>query len=540
MNRIYYNGVIKTLDEAYPEVSAIWVKDGVIVRVGDDETILALAEADTETIDLEGKFVLPGCVDSHMHLYMGGAFARRINLDPVKSYAEVVALIEAALPKAREEGGWVVCGRFNNEYWSDTNKVPDRHDLDAIAADVPIFMQRACGHMSTCNTKALQLGGLWEERKDTTKQTMDFGEDGLPNGYLRERTTSVLSKTFMSFEVEDMKKLIMESCETALSKGLVGVHSHDFNIVAQRGDGDQGMVLQAYKELVEEGKLPIRVYQQCTFRTHEQIDDFLSWGYKQNDNIGRFRFGPVKFVADGSLGSHSAAMRKPYKNDPEMTGILNLSDELLLGLAEKAAAAGFDMVAHCIGDRSLEQVMNVFEYTTRKYPRANTRNGIIHCQVMDSKQQDQFKEMNMVAYVQPIFVKSDGLVVDDCVGEELGRQSYNWRRYIDMGVHQCGGSDFPVEPMDPLPNLYYAVSRMTQKGYPWYPENGVTLDEAVRMFTVECAYASHEEATRGTLGVGKYCDMVVLDRNIYERPIEELLETQVLMTIVDGEVAYQK
>ena len=326
MNRIYYNGVIKTLDEAYPEVSAIWVKDGVIVRVGDDETILALAEADTETIDLEGKFVLPGFVDSHMHLYMGGAFARRINLDLVKSYAVVVARIEAALPKAREEGGWVVCGRFNNEYWSDTNKVPDRHDLDAIAEDVPIFMQRACGHMSTCNTKALQLGGLWEERKDTTKQTMDFGEDGLPNGYLRERTTSVLSKTFMSFEVEDMKKLIMESCETALSKGLVGVHSHDFNIVAQRGDGDKGMVLQAYKELVEEGKLPIRVYQQCTFRTHEQIDDFLSWGYKQNDNIGRFRFGPVKFVADGSLGYHSAAKRKPYKNDPEMMGILNLSD----------------------------------------------------------------------------------------------------------------------------------------------------------------------------------------------------------------------
>ena len=537
MDTIFYNGVIKTLDEAYPQVSAMAVKDGVILRVGSDEAMLALADEHTKKIDLEGKFALPGFVDTHLHLYMGGAFARRINLSGARSWAEIVEICKAYAVKAREEGRRVVCGKFNNDYWSDTNKIPDRHDLDAIAEDVPVFMQRACGHLSTCNTKALQLAGLWEERKETTKLTMDFGSDGLPNGYLRERTTGRVSKIIMNFEVEDVKNLIEETCQKALEKGLVGVHSHDFNIVS---DGDQKKVLQAYKELVDEGRLPIRVYQQNTFREHEQIDDFLSWGYHQNDSIGRFTFGPVKFVADGSLGSHSAAMRKPYKNDPEMRGILNLSDEKILNLAEKAAAAGFDMVAHCIGDRALEQVMNVFEHTTKKYPRANTRNGIIHCQIMDEEQQDKFREMNMVAYVQPIFVKADGLVVDDCVGEELGRQSYNWRRFKDMGVHMCGGSDFPIEPFDPLPNLYYAVTRMTNKGEPWYPENGVTLDEAVRMFTVEAAYASHEEATRGTLGVGKYCDMVVLDKNIYEEPIEELLNTTVEMTVVDGEVAYRK
>lgn len=536
MDTIYYNGVIKTLDGAYPQVSAIAVKDGVIVRVGNDEEMLALACDHTKKVDLGGRFALPGFVDTHLHMYMGGEFYKRINLDPAKSWAEAAGWCRARVDAARAEGRWVVAGMFNNDYWSDTHKIPDRHDLDAIAEDVPVFLQRACGHLSTCNTLALKLSGLWEERKETTKETMDFGEDGLPNGYLRESTTTRVTRLILNFGVEEIKELTLDSCRRALEKGIVGVHSHDINIVKP---GDQAMVIQAMKEMAEAGELPIRIYEQNCMRSEEQLDEFLSWGYHQNDTVGRFRFGPIKFIADGSLGSHSAAMRKPYENDPGMQGILINTDEELFAMADKAAAAGFDLVAHCIGDRALEQVMNALEYTTKKYPRANTRNGIIHCQVMDEALQDKFKEMNMIAYVQPIFVKADGLVVDDCVGKELGRQSYNWRRFIDMGVHMCGGSDYPVEPFDPLPNLYHAVTRMTNKGEAWYPENGVTLDEAVRMFTVEAAYASHEEATRGTLGVGKYCDMVVLDKNIFEEPVEELLNTRVCMTIVDGEIAYE-
>ena len=160
---------------------------------------------------------------------------------------------------------------------------------------------------------------------------------------------------------------------------------------------------------------------------------------------------------------------------------------------------------------------------------------------MDQAQQDRFKEMNLVAYVQPVFLKADSKVVDDCVGPELGKQSYNWRRYEDLGVHMCGGSDCPVEPFDVLPNLYYAVTRRDGRNGPqWYPENGVTLEEAVEMFTSEAAYASYDEDRYGTLTVGKYADLVVLDRNIFERPLEELFDTQVMLTMVEGEIVYQR
>jgi len=536
VNTIFYNGVIKTLDNAYPEVSALWVKDGVILRAGSDDEILALSDETTKKVDLGGKLALPGFCDTHMHLGFFGITSRRIDLADAKSWAEVVETCKKDAEKARKNNGWIVCSSFNQDYWSDTNKMPDRHDLDAIAEDVPIYMQRACGHIACCNTKALRLSELWNERKETTVHKMDFEEDGTPNGYIRENTAFIPQNYFGVYTLEQKKDMIEEAAQKALAKGLVQVHSHDFNMFGR----DLQENLTAFKELVAEGRLPIRVYEQNYTKDMDQLEEFLSLGYKQNDSIGRFKFGPIKIVADGSLGSHSAAMREPYKNDPDTKGILLYTDEDAEAICERAMSAGYDFVAHCIGDGALEQILNAIEKGRVKYPRVNARDGIIHCQIMDARQQERFKEMDMVAYVQPIFVKADGLVVDTCVGEELGKQSYNWRRYIDLGVHMCGGSDCPIEPFDPLPGLYYAVTRKTQKGDVWNPENGVTLDEAVRMFTVEAAYASHDEATRGTLGVGKYCDMVVLDKNIYEIDVEEILNTSVIMTIVDGEVAYEK
>lgn len=536
LDTIFYNGVIKTLDEAYPQVSAIAVKDGVVLRAGDDEEILALADEATKKVDLNGKLALPGFCDTHMHVFLTGMFARRIDLTNVTSWAEAVELCRKDAQKARVENRWVLGSNFNQDYWVDTQKIPDRHDLDAIAEDVPVFLQRACGHIACCNTLALQYCGLWGERKETTKEKMDFETTGLPNGYLRESTAFIPQSYFGRYDKEEIKDMVEEACQKALSKGLVQLHSHDFGMLG----ADYQTGVQIYRELEEEGRLPLRIYQQTYVGGVKDLEDFLSLGYSQNDAIGHFKFGPVKMVTDGSLGSHSAAMRKPYHNDPATRGILIYRDEEVETVCKKTMEAGYDFVAHCIGDAALEQVLNAIEKGRGECARADARDGIIHCQIMDAKQQERFQQMNLVAYVQPIFVKADGMVVDGCVGEELAKQSYNWRRYADLGVHMCGGSDCPIEPFDPLMGLYYAVTRKNAGGVSWYPENGVTLDEAVRMFTVEAAYASREETKRGTLGIGKYCDMVVLDRNIYEKDIEELLHTQVDMTVVDGNIVYRK
>lgn len=538
MDTIFYNGVIRTLDKAYPQVSAMAVKDGVILRLGTDQEVLSLADANTKKIDLEGRLMLPGFSDTHLHLLFYATFKRRIDLVDTTSYEEVVRLCKDDAEKARKENRWVIGCNFNQVNWSDVNKIPDRHDLDAIAADVPVFLQRACGHIVCLNTKALQLAGLWDERADTTKHTMDFGEDGLPNGYVRENSAMCVQSCWERFTVKAIKEMLVTVCKEAASKGIVQVHSDDFNLVA---DDDFADVIQAYKELAEEGRLPIRVNEQIRFRRAEQIQRFLDMGYRANDTLGRFKFGPIKFLCDGSLGSHSAAMRQPYRNDPGTKGLLLFGDEELYELAELAYTNSFHLVAHCIGDAALEQMLNTIQRVSRTHPHPDRRNGIIHCQIMDQAQQDRFKEMNLVAYVQPVFLKADSKVVDDCVGPELGRQSYNWRRYEDLGVHMCGGSDCPVEPFDVLPNLYYAVTRRDGRNGPqWYPENGVTLEEAVEMFTSEAAYASYDEDRYGTLTVGKYADLVVLDRNIFERPLEELFDTQVMLTMVEGEIVYQR
>ena len=536
MNTIFYNGVIKTMDDAYPEVSAIWVKDGVILRVGSDEEILALAEGDTKKVDLGGKLAVPGFCDTHMHLLFYGSLLQRIDMTEAKSWEECKKWCEDDAPKAREEGRWILGRSFNQDYWSDTNKMPDRHDLDAIAEDVPIALVRACGHIACCNTKALQLSGLWEERKDTTKETMDFGADGLPNGYVRENTVAILTKQFATYDLAQTKELLAQATQNAVKKGIVQCHTDDFNLLVE---GDLKQNLQAYKELVEEGRLPIRIYEQIRFQNSDQLKEFFDMGYKMKDKIGRFKFGPIKLLNDGSLGAHSAAMREEYKNDPGVKGLSLFSDEELLKIYRMSQENGYDVVTHCIGDGSLEQVLQTVEKVIYETPRPDWRHGVIHCQIMDSEQQDRFKKLNLVAYVQPIFVKADSNVVDDCVGPELAKQSYNWRRYIDLGVHQCGGSDCPVEPFDPLPNIYSAVTRKGSTGKPWYPENGVTVDEAVRMFTKEAAYASYEEQERGTLGVGKYCDMAVIDKNIYEIDPDEIKDANVVMTVIDGEIVYE-
>ena len=202
---------------------------------------------------------------------------------------------------------------------------------------------------------------------------------------------------------------------------------------------------------------------------------------------------------------------------------------------------GMQIAIHCIGDAALNQALTMYERIQRENPRTDCRHGIVHCQIMDEAQQDRFKKSNILAYIQPIFIKSDMNIVDDCVGEDLARQSYNWRRFEDLGVHQSGGSDCPVEPFDILPNMEYAITRTNpQTGQSWYPENAVTREEALKIFTLEGAYASFSENQKGSLTVGKYADLAVLDRDILAIEAGDIHNTQVLMTMVEGKIVYHK
>lgn len=537
MDRIFYNGQIRTLDDQYPSVSAVAVKNGIVMAVGRDEEICAMVGPATELVDLKGAFMCPGLIDSHMHLLLLSNKLRRTDIGVAKTFAECMDIMAKAAEEKKGTDGWAMGIGFNQDDWTDCNEVPTRLDLDKACGDVPAYIERACGHIATLNTKAMELMGMMNEKEGESQYKLRYFEDGTPNGVLCEDTVRLVEEYFPVPTVPEMKELILTGARYIASKGLVGVHSDDLNLVVPVKD--MPVILQAYKELSEADELPIRVHQQCRMLNLPMIEKFCS-EYKVRTKWGKnFTIGDIKIMGDGSLGAHTAVLRGEYKNAPEDHGIPLHDDEELYAMFRVAHNAGYPIVVHVIGDGAMDQVVNGYEIVMNENPKANMRHGIIHCQIMDEAQQDRFVKLNLLAYAQPVFVRYDSQIVDDCVGSELAKTSYNWRRYIDLGVHMSGGSDCPVEDCDPLANIYYAVTRMGMDGKPWYPENAVTMEEALKMFTIEGAYSAFEEAERGTITIGKYADFTVLDKNILENDPAELLNTKVLMTVVNGKTVYE-
>ena len=537
MDRIFYNGQIKTLDDQYPMVSAVAVKNGIVMAVGSDEEMKALAGPATEMVDLKGAFMCPGLIDSHMHLLLLSNKLRRTDIGVAKTFKECMDIMAKAAEAKKGTNGWAMGIGFNQDDWTDCNEVPTRLDLDKACGDVPAYIERACGHIATLNTKAMELMGMMNEKEGESQYKLRYFEDGTPNGVLCEDTVRLVEEYFPVPTVPEMKQLILMGANYIASKGLAGVHSDDLNLVVPVKD--MPVILQAYKELSEADELPIRVHQQCRMLNLPMIEKFCS-EYKVRTKWGKnFTIGDIKIMGDGSLGAHTAVLRGEYKNAPDDHGIPLHDDEELYAMFRVAHNAGYPIVVHVIGDGAMDQVVNGYELVMNENPKPNMRHGIIHCQIIDEAQQDRFVKLNLLAYAQPVFVRYDSQIVDDCVGSELAKTSYNWRRYIDLGVHMSGGSDCPVEDCDPLANMYYAVTRMGMDGKPWYPENAVTMEEALRMFTIEGAYSAFEEAERGSITIGKYADFTVLDKNIMENPPEELLNTKVLMTVVNGKTVYE-
>lgn len=537
MDRIFFNGQIVTVDPQYPEASAVAVKNGIVMAVGSDEEVKAMAGPATEMVDLKDAFMCPGLIDSHMHLLLLSNKLRRTDIGVAKTFRECMDIMAKAAEEKKGTNGWAMGIGFNQDDWTDCNEVPTRLDLDKACGDVPAYIERACGHIATLNTKAMELMGMMNEKEGESPYKLRYFEDGTPNGVLCEDTVRLVEEYFPIPTVPEMKELILMGARYIAAKGLVGVHSDDLNLVVPVKD--MPVILQAYKELSEADELPIRVHQQCRMLNLPMIEKFCS-EYKVRTKWGKnFTIGDIKIMGDGSLGAHTAVLRGEYKNAPEDHGIPLHDDEELYAMFRVAHNAGYPIVVHVIGDGAMDQVVNGYELVMNENPKANMRHGIIHCQIMDEAQQDRFVKLNLLAYAQPVFVRYDSQIVDDCVGSELAKTSYNWRRYIDLGVHMSGGSDCPVEDCDPLANLYYAVTRMGMDGKPWYPENGVTMEEALRMFTIEGAYSAFEEAERGSITIGKYADFTVLDKNIMKNPPEELLNTKVLMTVVNGKTVYE-
>ncbi len=538
MDKIFYNGVITTVDPAYPSVTAVCIKGGIIMHVGSDEEMLAYKTEDTELVDLERKFMYPGFIDSHMHMMLDAARGRYLDLTGCESYAAMADILANEAARLRESGGgWVLGTGFNQDFWSDVKRIPSRLDLDKICSDLPIYLERTCGHTAAHNTKALEIMGLMDEKEGKTQYDMLFLEDGTPQGQLFEGDASMVTASFPCPDVEEFKRWIKRKSAQYAALGLVGIHSDDINIIKAGEDLEPQM--RAFEEAAREGLMSVRVYEQCRIEQPDALKKFVK-RYPRGSAFGtKFETTSIKLMVDGSLGAHSAVLRDGYMNDPGAEGVLVCTSEELNELVQITHDAGYPAVIHCIGDAAVDMALDAIERARQNNPRPDMRHGIVHCQIMRTEQLERMRRNNVLAYAQPIFVRADCNIVDDCVGNEIAKQSYDWRSMMDMGIHTSGGSDCPVEHNDPIINIYYAVTRDDGKGGSWYPENAVSIEEALRMFTIEGAYAGYAEATRGSITVGKYADLVVLDKNLLEIDPKEIPNAKLLMTILEGETVYE-
>lgn len=539
MDTILYNGRIRTLDKACLEAEAVAIKNGIVAMVGSNEDILPLADARTNKIDLEGRLALPGFSDSHIHLIYYANTKRKVELSGARSIEEVISLCREGLRKMPEGDRWLLGCGWNQDYWG-VPVFPTRYDLDKISKDVPIAITRTCYHATVVNTKALEVLGLTEKIPALSNGIVEADDTGRANGILRESAQNIVWENIGVPDLEDLKHRIADACLDAAAKGITALQTDDFE--AFTGD-TVDLIMQAYMELAAEGNLPVRIYQQCLLRTPEKLRAFLDKGYKTGCEYGFYKIGPLKLLNDGSLGARTAYLREPYKDAPETRGVPLYNPENLTEMIRLGHNNGMQIAIHCIGDAAIEMALDSFETVLLENPRIDPRHGIVHCQITDMELIERIKKLNLLIYAQPIFGRYDRHIVKSRVGGELEASSYNWRAFADKGVHLSGSSDCPVEKFDIIPNLYCAVTGKNPEDEAepaWLPSNCLTLDEALICFTVEGAYAAYQENERGTISVGKYADIVVLESDVYEVPAEEIKNIEVNMTVVNGEVKYER
>lgn len=532
MDLIMYNGNIITMDDKYPRVSAVAVKNGKVSAVGCDADILKLTGENTKIFNLQKKTVVPGFNDSHLHNVKYGIFSNCCDLSKCTSLQELIDVTRKFInDKKIKAGNWVIGTGWNQDLF-DIKVYPTKADLDLISKDNPIVMFRCCSHLLLANTKALEMLGI-DERTPQVKG----GYFDVDLGLFRETAKELVQVAIKSYDVPTLKSIIKKACEDLLKQGITSIHTDDFNMSV-----DYKRIIQAYSELAREGNLPVRVTQQCLVTDQDNLEEFINCNYKDLNINDFYHIGPVKILADGSLGSRSAALREPYADAPNMKGILIHKEHELKKMVETCQEAGYDVAIHCIGDRALELSINSIDNARKKHPHISLRHGIVHCQITDKNLLNRIKEMDLLIYAQPIFLNYDLHIVEDRVGKNLASSSYNFGWLVNNGVHLSMGTDSPVEKFDPMDNIFCAVTRKDLKGYPkegFFPEQGLSVGDSIKAYTYESAYCSYEENIKGIIKDGYFADMTVLSDDIYNIDHEKLLDVKVEMTIVDGVIRYE-
>jgi predicted amidohydrolase YtcJ len=523
---ILLGGRIYTQDEAQPRAEAVAMADGHIVFVGSSDAARRLAGPSTRVIDLGGRAVSPGLVDGHCHLYGLGHASEQIALRGVTSVAEVARLVgEAARDRTRSE--WIEGRGWDQNLWSPP-EFPTHRPLDQAAPGRPVLLRRIDGHALWANAEAMRLAGVTRATADPSGGRIVRDAQGEPTGVFIDHAMGLIDAAVPHDAPEAVARKIRSAADQAVAAGLTGVH--------EMGVGDE--VIAVYRRLAAEGRLKLRVY---TFLSGDRQIDSLPTRRPIIDEHDRFTLRAVKLYADGALGSRGAALLRPYSDDPKNSGLLLMTQAELDHAARVAAASGWQVGIHAIGDRANRMVLDAFAAASAGKAPGVLRFRVEHAQILDPADIPRFAQLGVVAAMQPTHATSDMPWAGVRLGKDRLRGAYAWRSLMKTGAHIVGGSDFPVEEVPPLLGLYAAVTRQDAAGHQasdFHPEERLNLDEALRIYTVEPAWAEFAEARRGRIKVGQDADLTVYDRDL--RPDRSLLETRVDYTVVGGRIVYER
>lgn len=532
MKMILTNGKFYIEKNTFQE--AILIEDGIIKAIGSNETI-SKYESDTQ-VDLEGRTVLPGLNDSHLHLAGTGAAMGSCNLTSARSVEDIIRLGRAFLEENPNLPA--LAGRGWNQDYFETGKkrLINRQDLDKITTEIPIVFTRVCGHMATGNTKALEVLGI-DEHTRVPGGVIEVDEDGAPNGIFTENATALLDSAIPSKTDEDITQEILKAADYALSVGLTSVQSAD------AGGEDYQRMFNIFHNIYKNERTKLRYGHQFNFQSIEHFKSYLETEFNHGDYDEKFLSkGALKIFTDGSLGARTAFMLEDYADAPGNKGVQVLSDEALKDLCQLATENGIRVVTHAIGDGAIASLIDAYE-STMANGENTLRHGIVHCQITSKEQLERIAQLNIPVLFQPIFLDYDINILEDRVGKELASTSYGFNTLYQLGAPISLGTDSPVEDCNPWHNIYCAVTRMGLNEKPeggYNPREKMDLSEAIDCYTYGSAYNECKEDFKGRLKPGFVADLVVLDRDIFTIDPVAIKDITVVKTMVDGEFVYEK
>lgn len=528
---IIINARVHTMDPARPTAEAVAIYGNRVVAIGSSQEIKAMGGPKTRTIDAHGQLVLPGFNDSHVHFLSGGFQLASVDLRDANSPEEFAERIRRFADKI-PPGRWITGGDWDHERWPNT-PLPTKELIDRFTPNTPVFVNRLDGHMSLANSAALKLAGVTRETKDPPGGLIVHdSKTGEPTGVLKDAAMSFVWKVVPESSFEEKLTAARAATEHAARLGVTSVQ-----------DMSAGNDVGVYQTLLDRGELKTRIYAVAPLPSWERL---ARTGVRSHFGGDMLRIGGLKGFSDGSLGSTTAFFYEPYKDAPDTRGLAG--DEMfpegaMLERVRAADRAGLQVMIHAIGDRANDSILSIYAQVGRENGVRDRRFRIEHAQHLRPQDISRFGRDKIIASMQPYHAIDDGRWAEKRIGHERARTTYAFRSLLDAGAMLAFGTDWSVAPLDPLATIYAAVTRRTLDGknpMGWIPEQKITVEEAVRAYTVGSAYAEFSEREKGTITPGKLADLVIINSEIFQIDSKEIEKARVVVTIMDGRVVYER